>query len=153
MEASLRWMIKDDYDAVCSIESFNSKERLTPNDLVSNLRPCNSVGLVLELDYNIYGYVIYVLNETSIVVTHLAIVKECRRKGFGTKIISKLKNKLSTSRRTHIDMLVDEYNLNAQLFLKANGFTAISIAKEEQISKYLFTYNILIENTVGDTYD
>lgn len=145
MDTSLRWMITEDYQAVCKIESYSSQNPWTIADFKSNLRPCNSVGLVLEHDYNIYGYIIYILHDQYIEITNLAVAKEHRRKGFGSLIIKKLQGKLCTSRRTHLDVVVDEYNTGAHLFLKSTGFKAIQVLKGDSSDKYLFSYNILTQ--------
>lgn len=112
----VRWMIRRDLPEIIEMDN------VTESEMLAWLRQRNVIGMVAEIDNTIVGYYIYELHKTNVTVLKLFVKKENRRGKVGTALIDKLFSKLSNNRRNFIRIKIDEYNLSAQLFLKACGF-------------------------------
>ena len=80
-----------------------------------------------EMQQTLLGYVLYRLRPHSFVVANLAVSPSCRRQGVGTLLIDRIKDKLRPCKRTRIVADVADFNLDAQLFFRENGFRATKI--------------------------
>lgn len=146
MDAHVRWMINRDLDEVAQIEVESFQYPWSRDDIVRHLRQRNAIGLVAEHDSQVVGFVIYELHSRKLVLVNLAVSWLFRRRGVGTAMINKLAGKLSPARRSRIEVMVRECNLDAQLFLQATGFRATRVIKEpyEETDEdgYLMVYRV-----------
>jgi ribosomal-protein-alanine N-acetyltransferase len=115
---------------VMQIESSHKETLWTENDLIKVLRERNVIGMVVEENEAIIGFVVYELQKTSINILNLAVHPDHRRRKVGTAIMKKLKAKLTHNRRQYLTYDVRESNLDAHLFLKSQGLSAHKVARK-----------------------
>lgn len=126
----VRWMCDRDMPEVLAIEMQAFEFPWMEEDFMRCLRQRNCIGMVLERDELVQGFMIYEFHKKRMHVLDFAVAFECRRQGIGTQMIEKLINKLSWQRRTSIMLEISESNLPAQLFFRENGFRAISVLRD-----------------------
>lgn len=119
----IRWIIKRDSDRVREIENA-AGGKWRPNDLATSLRYRDSIGLVYEVDHFIQGFIIYRLSKKSIEIMKLVVDPNFQRKGIGSEIINRIKEKL-LHRRTSLIVEVSETDIGAQIFLAKNGLKIV----------------------------
>lgn len=83
-------------------------------------------GLVVQDSGKVVGYSTFEYTSSALRVFKILVDSEHRRQGLGTQIINYYKSQL-TEIWCRLKMDVRESNLDAQLFLKQNGFQAIQI--------------------------
>lgn len=128
----IRWMIRRDMESVLDIErrTFRKSERWSEQELVSNLRRRNTIGLIIESKFNdrdgfvTTGYVIYDLHKIHLDLLKLVVDPNFRRRGLGKALVEKLRHKMCPIRRNRIIAYVSEDDLESHLFLRATGFLA-----------------------------
>lgn len=133
MTTGIRWMIRRDTPEVMAIERASFEHSWAEEDLIRCLRQRNCIGMVLEHDESIVGFMIYELHKNTINVINFAVKPEFRRQGFGKMMIDKLISKLSAIRRTSIVFEVRDTLLDAQLFLRSCGFVATSVSRQHYL--------------------
>ena len=139
----LRWMIRRDMPEVLAIEeACFDWNAWTEDDFIRCLRQRNCIGMVVDKDERVVGFMIYELNRTKLTVLNMAVHPTFTRQGVGTAMVQKLVGKLSTQRRSMIDLDCWENNLSAHLFLKAMGFKATGVVQKEWGEAYRFEYRI-----------
>lgn len=133
MEVKMRWMLRSDLDRV---KCMNHLDEYSLDEFVN--KP-NSICHVAELDGSVVGYLFYEISpkSTAIKVSSLFVEPNHRRKGIGTSMIFKLLSKMRGG-KNRIEFVVSEYDLEAHLFLKNNGFRAVSVIKGSESSSYEF---------------
>ena len=129
LKVHIRWMIRRDLPEVLAIEVGSFEFPWSEEDFIRCLRQRNCIGMVAEHDDRVVGFMIYELDKNRIEVLNLATAAHHRRRGIGTQMIGKLAGKLSVQRRNRITLEVRETNLEAQLFLRAAGFRAVSVLR------------------------
>ena len=145
----IRWMIRRDMPEVLAIEEARFEFPWSEEDFVRCLRQRNAIGMVAELHEKVVGFMVYELHPRRIHILNLAV----RQKGIGTgrHLIEKLVSKLNPQRRNKIMLEVRESNIDAQCWLRALGFKAISILWDfYEVSPedaYLFQYTYRGEST------
>jgi ribosomal-protein-alanine N-acetyltransferase len=122
----IRWMIRTDLFEVLQIEHENFDYPWDEAMFIEELRRLNSIGMVATVADCVTAYMLYEILPNRIHVTNFAVRKDCHRRGIGTRMVDKLKSKLSTGRRTSLFLEVRETNLAAQLFFKAMGFKCVA---------------------------
>jgi len=122
-------MIRRDMPEVLRTEQDSFEQPWTEENFLHCLRQRNCIGMVAEDGDHIVGYVIYELHKTKLHVINLAVHPTFRHLGVGTQMITKLVSKLSSHRRTRITLEVRETNLAAQLFFRAQNFTATRVLR------------------------
>ena len=129
----MRWMIRSDLDKV---KCMNYLDEYSLNEFVN--KP-NSICHVAELDGSVVGYLFYEMSPRcpTIKVSSLFVEPSHRRKGIGTSMILKLFSKMIRG-KISIEFLVSEYDLEAHLFLRSNGFKAVSVIRGQEFSSYEF---------------
>ncbi|MBN2293535.1 MAG: ribosomal protein S18-alanine N-acetyltransferase [Pirellulales bacterium] len=145
----IRWMIRRDMPAVLDIEADSFEFPWLEDDFIRCLRQRNCIGMVVELDDRVVGFMVYELNKTRLHMLNFAVAPEFRRLGIGSQMIRKLIGKLSAQRRSRIVLEVRETNLAAQLFFRENGFRAVSVLREyyedTPEDAYLMQYRYRVE--------
>jgi [ribosomal protein S18]-alanine N-acetyltransferase len=135
-----------------AIEAKSFYHPWNENEFLRVLRQRNCIGMVAECGDKVVGHFLYELHKKKIQVLDLAVDPEFRRRGVGTQIINKLKGKLTNGRRSAIEMLVRESNLDAHLFLRECGFFASQVIRDHYDDTgedaYRFGYELPLENTV-----
>ena len=141
----IRWMINRDVEEVLEIDRHSFCDPWTRDELTSLLRYRNCIGMVIEIKDKTVGFMTYELHNTHFNVLRLAVHEDHRFEKFGTKLIDKLKSKLAEDRRKHIEMVVHEEQLEAQVFLRANGFICTRVIRNYYMhgeSAYFFQFSI-----------
>ena len=119
-----RWMVKRDMPEVLEIEAGSFAAPWSMEDFLEALRERNCIGMVVDRDDVILGFMLYQLEKDHLLLLNMAVCPDHRLRGVGKAMVAKLRSKLSGHRRTHILADVNERNLEAQLFFKAEGFLA-----------------------------
>ncbi len=139
----MRWMIRRDLTAVIGIDAAQFADPLSEQDFIDLLRVSSNIGMVIEYGGDVVGYVLYELHATRLNILRLAICPLFMRMSMGTLVIERLKAKLTNShRRKWLECLVPDDNLPAHLFLRANGFVAVSTVRKEGQDYYHFRYRV-----------
>ena len=119
-------MIRKDMAPVLEIEqeSFFG-HAWTEEDFIRCLRQRNCIGMVIELEDTVVGFMIYELHKTKLEILNFAVSPWYRRQGFGRLMLAILVGKLSFQRRWRIALGIRETNLDGQLFFRAFGFEVV----------------------------
>lgn len=125
----VRWMIRRDYPEVLAIERESFTNPWTEDDLLRALRNRNCIGMICENGEPIIGYMIYELHKNKLRILNFAVHPQWRRSGIGKVMIQRLIDKLSSHRRTRIEIYLRETNLPAQLFFKRHRFEALRVER------------------------
>lgn len=142
MELETRWMKKTDLSEAmrimksCGLESTDKQfDRL--------ISKASTVCVVAESEGAICGILTYDVGRVSkIKVISVCVDESARRKGVGSHLMSLVTSKLN-GKRNKVEMVVSEYNLSAQLFLRALGFKAVSVLDNSpNPSEYKFLYKL-----------
>ncbi len=127
----IRWMIRRDYLQVLTIENDCFGELAwSEDDFLNVLSDRDNIGMVVEADGLVVGYVVYRLRHQELRILNLGVCLNFRFHGVGRRIIETLVSKLNYKHRTMIRCFIPESNLDAQLFFRSLGFEAISILKQ-----------------------
>ena len=125
--AHVRWMIRRDLKEVFDIEDQCFDDPWSEYDFVRMLRRKDCIGMVAEWQDRVAGFMVYSLSRTRICLENFAVDPEYGRRGVGTRMLDKLKGKLSAVRRRAILVDVSEKNLRGHLFFKAQEFMATRV--------------------------
>jgi len=130
-DLKIRWMVKSDFYDVVHIDSLSYSFFWDYKKIFSIMTKNNSLGLVAEKNGIIIAYLIYESKMKSFSCSRLAVHPDHRRKGIGSDILNSIIFRMKKNKINKIDFLINEYNLEAQLFLKYNEFKAIDIIKNK----------------------
>jgi len=121
-------MIRRDMPEVLRIEEDVFEFPWSEEDFIRCLRQRNCIGMVCENgDHEIVGFMIYELHKTRLHLLTFAVAQRHQRNGYGQEMVFKLTTKLSHHRRNSIFLEVRERNLDAQLFFRQMGFSAVEV--------------------------
>ena len=110
---------KKDISRVAELEAVSFRFPLSNVDVQNYLTKKNFQGYKIEdKKKNLLAYIIFCTISNSVRIERLSVQTEHRRQGMGTYIVESLKSKTD-----YIEVLINEYNLDGQLFFKANDFT------------------------------
>jgi ribosomal-protein-alanine N-acetyltransferase len=148
-------MIRRDMPEVLAIEQASHDYPWCEEEFLRVLRQRNCIGMVAEYGERVVGFMIYELHKSRLQVLNFAVSPEFRRMGVGHQMAGKLVGKLSSHRRTRINLMVRESNLEAQLFFRVEGFRATEVMREHYEDtgedayhmQYLFDESALEEPT------
>ena len=141
-EVAVRWMVRQDIDALVRIENEAYDIPWARKSFISALQKVGTVGLVVETENEIIGYVIYIthrsgafpLQEMSsggIEILNLTVSESSRGDGIGTIVVEYLKDKIRKNKRhSELLMVVGDDALGAQLFLVSQDFQAVRVLHE-----------------------
>lgn len=124
----IRWMVRRDMKEILDIENACHQYPWQEEEFVRVLRQRNCIGMAAEHNGLVVGFMVYALHLRHLHILNLAVAP-IQRRGIGTAMIGKLKDKLDPDghRRTRLVAEVRETNLDALHFLKANGFIATEL--------------------------
>ena len=128
--AQIRWLIRRDMHDVLRIEAESFEFPWCEDDFMNALRQRNCIGMVVDVGIDVVGFMIYELHANRIDVLKIAVDPQWRRKGIGTAMLDRLKDKLFHQRRNEVQMIVRESNLPALLWLQRNEFLAVELLPE-----------------------
>lgn len=129
----IRWMIKRDMEEVCLTENETFITPWKEEDFTRLLKRRDYIGMVAELNGRIVAHTVYQLRQNRLVIRNLTVSPHHRREGIGRAIMDKLKAKLSPIRKPNLIIEVREENLQAQLFLRSQGFKWIKTVEREDV--------------------
>lgn len=135
-KTQIYWMIRRHVKRVLEIESQLFHEyAFDEAELLTTLKTQNVIGVVIGpcKGWSIFGYMIYELQETRIVVHRLAVDQQFHRQGYGRQCVERLIEKLSQQRRSEIIVDVPEEHLAAQLLFQRYAFHAEDIIKSDRV--------------------
>lgn len=123
----IRWMVRADMKEVEEIEQLMFQYPWSTDEFIRCLRQRNVIGLVAtdRQGDDVLGYCIYDLMPNRLVLLNFAVHPSCLRRGVGRQIVEKMATKLAPTRRSSLEIMVRETNIEAQLFFRALGFKAI----------------------------
>ncbi|HMF12539.1 MAG TPA: GNAT family N-acetyltransferase [Gemmataceae bacterium] len=152
---TFRQMAPRDLLQVWRIEQQTSARRWTVQDFLTVLQSGNTVGQIVEAADQIIGYVIYTVQSVpkedavpsdsihstfagphayfseqplNLVLLHLVVHPEWRRRGVGLALLGRLAKKLRHA-DDRIQSTIPESNLGAQLLLRAGGYKAVRVLR------------------------
>jgi ribosomal-protein-alanine N-acetyltransferase len=123
----VRWLIRRDMPEVLAIEN-ELPSPATEKEIIDCIRQRTMIGMVVEYEGLVVGYMIYELLKEKLRIHQLAVAKSHRRKGCGTALVQKIIRKLGDKNRTSIDIQVSDGNFELIGFLKSLGFFITSMA-------------------------
>jgi ribosomal-protein-alanine N-acetyltransferase len=127
LDIQTRWLIRRDFKEVLDIEQRSFDWPWTEEELVEFLRIRNAVGRVAEFNEKVVGYIFYKLEQRRYEVKSLAVDYDFRRQGVGRVLLARLE----CPHRPLVVAHVSEANLEAQQFMRACGYRAVSIEDRE----------------------
>jgi len=149
----VRWMLKEDLEAVLRIEQESFEFPWTESEFLACIQRPNCIAMVAVVQEKVVGYMIYEMGSQWFQILNLAVDAAYRRHGVGRVLVQRLINKLSPRRRHKVTLHVRETNLPAQLFFKAIGFRAKAILHDHYPDTaedaYLMTYELVPHVTVS----
>jgi len=152
---TFRQMAPRDLLQVWRIEQQTAVRRWTVQDFLTVLQSGQTVGQIAEVDDQVIGYIIYTVQSVpkenaepsdsihtpyagphanfsdqplDLVLLHLVVHPEWRRRGVGLALLGRLGRKLR-HQDDRIHTTVPEGNLEAQLLLREAGFKAVRVLR------------------------
>jgi [ribosomal protein S18]-alanine N-acetyltransferase len=129
-QLQVRWMIRRDMPSVLSIESESFDSPWNEEKIISYLRQRECIGVVVEHDSQVVGFMIYMFIQQRIHVARIGVHPDFRMQGVGATMLDKLKSKLTQDRRSRITADVIETNLPMHKFLRSEGFRATGATRK-----------------------
>jgi len=124
----IRYAVADDFYKIMDIENVCFPYPYTENEMISTL--ASNEPRVIESKEVVVGYMCYRQTEKSnYIIESLAVHPKFKRNGFGTEAIDYLKNLANAKFIKKIIAYVAEFNTDAHLFFKKNGFRCTRIVK------------------------
>jgi ribosomal-protein-alanine N-acetyltransferase len=120
-------MIRRDTPEILAIDTASFDRPWAEEQLLEFNRQRNQIGMIVEIEEEIVGYMLYELRRDSIHLARMGVHPDYRRCGIGRQIIDKLIAKLSSGRRHRLTLDCRESNLAAQLFYRSCGLKAVGI--------------------------
>ena len=129
---NVRWMIRSDLPRVLEIERLCFQYPWNEADFLKVLRVRSVIGMVVALQDELLGYMIYDLKKSSIKLLSIAVDPCVIGTGVGYEMIKKLKTKLH-DRRIEVQVSVRESNTYALRWLARQGFKAVEFARRPYV--------------------
>lgn len=136
---NIRWMLQKDVTRISKIENIYFKNPLSIIDISKKL-DSNSIGLIVENDSGIIGFMIYDRFDRYYIISRICVTEYHQRSGFGTKLINSVKNIL-TDKINQMRSYVDANNLESQMFFKNCSFQALKSNRILDKEFIIFVYN------------
>lgn len=124
----IRWMITRDMPQVAEIDQHCTSPWKAV-DFTDALRQREAIGMVVEKNDLVLGYMIYNLEEKQLLLKRIGVHKEYRHLGVGGFLMEKLKSKLKVGGRSTLAAVVRERHLDLQLFLRKCGLTCCLVER------------------------
>jgi len=136
-EVIVRYMDPKDAGAVSRLhrDEYHAADSLTVMRLLSYIKRSTYTPIVMELDGEIIAYAIYDLSDSGLRILHLLVAPEHRHRGHGAVMVEHMKIRLVPDEMSAICQ-VNEYDLDEQLFLRAQGFRCTQTSGQSLIMEY-----------------
>lgn len=122
LKTKIRWAVKIHLPAMTDIEEASSDTPWTRDDFVRNIRRANCIPLVAEHQGVVAGFAVVTLQSHRINILNMAVSPDCRHRKVGTQLIENIKDKLSSQRRSTVNIVIPETRMAGAMFLAAMGF-------------------------------
>ena len=126
------WLLRRDIAGVLDMLGWS------PRKLCRRLAGRSTLGMVVREGDAVSACMIYEYRPGQAVIRTLAVRPECRRRGFGTLLVTTLKDRVG-NRRTVVAS-VGERNLRAQKFFQACGSRAVKVRRGHKHDRYIFAW-------------
>lgn len=140
------FLLRDLKDALFLEREAFGDEAWPEDKLIHYLKDRNHLGLVVELYGTIVGYYVYQYTTYRYDIIRIVVANKWRRHKIGSSMINRLFSKLGNNsveypyKRSIINAVVPENNLNAQLFFRYFGFTADAVLNSgDYLMRYRFS--------------
>lgn len=145
----VRWMIRMDLPQVLRIEQDCYNFPWEEPDFLRCLRQRNCIGITIERQGRIVGFMIYELHKSKLHLLNFAVDPAYRRQKIGSGMVSSLLRKLNTHRRTKITVAIRERNLPAQRFFHSCNFRAVKVLRNyyEDSHEDAFLFQFVLPTT------
>ena len=141
--AQIRWLIRRDLDEVVQIERKSFAEPWIFSQLVAFQKRRNAIGVVIEDELSVVGYMLYSLYPGMIQVDRFAVDPECRRRGLATAAFNRIIERLKQQERHTAEVIVSERNDAAHGLLKSCGFRAVRVVRKSgEDDSYVFRFAV-----------
>jgi [ribosomal protein S18]-alanine N-acetyltransferase len=130
-QTEIRYATYKELPSIVSLEETCFEFPWSEHDFIHYLRSHATLSLVVELDNEVIGYVVYSVEGDKMEILNLAVDPNFRRNGIGSEILATLREQADLTNRNKIVGYVRESNLAAQLFLRSSGFIATEIKREQ----------------------
>ena len=121
---------------------FGKEAAWRDDDFAVVLDQSNCIGVICEIESMIGAYVFYQVSPGEVDILNLAVRPCLQRKGFGAKIIGRLKERFPTQK---LIAYVRESSLDTQLFFRSQGFKCVGIVEDyfehPEENCYLFVWS------------
>ena len=118
----LRFIGPSDWPEVMDIEKASFDYPWLEIEFRNFVREEGTTCLVGEMDCEVVGYVVYSRMAGGIFLNNIAVHQKYRRNGVGRDLLSAVKGRVH-GRWNYLFTDVSEYSLDAQLFLRSQGFS------------------------------
>src|SRR5262249_51554910 len=105
------------------------------------LEPNNNYAAIAETDGGAVGYAIWALDQKggTMVLCHVAVIKEWQRKKIGTALVNRLKKQCPRYAKLKCAAIVNDTELTTHLFLRANHFRCVKVLRNQpKEDRYVF---------------
>lgn len=103
-------------------------------------RGMDNVSLIADIGDTPVGYILLTLSKTRATIVRLVVTQDLRRRSIGTQLVERARLGYLKKDRICLSTEIDEYNIAAQMFLRANSFRANEIINEYGSDTYIFEY-------------
>ncbi len=98
--------------------------------------------ILLDKHEQLIGYVLYDKNDTDLEIIRLGVHPFHRKCGHGTRLLEKVKSKLTTN-KNKIVMHVPDHMLEGHLFLQHSGFIASRVDYNHYYRHHIDSYHFI----------
>ena len=126
MKYVVRWCLQSDLDTIASIEDESFEFPLEYDDFLLCLKRNDHVGLVVEYESKVVGFMLYQIKKEHYTLISIAVSPDYRRKAAGSALINYLKKTI----KNKIKLVVSDEKKQAHCFFKKNHFIAVKVLHE-----------------------
>ena len=126
---TIRRMTRDDLDVVMAIEADAFPSSWSRADFTACMDDSRCEARVAVRGPAVVGLAVWEMRDGGLHVTNLAVDKDRRRQGVGTRLVKHVTQLLDPSRCRYVYLEVREGNLPAQLFYRRLGFRATRVLR------------------------
>lgn len=129
LEVILRRLEPDEYEGAWRVAQERGVAPCSRDEFHRRCQVGLIAGIVAECRQRYAGLLLYAIHtgEAAVTVLTVEVAADLRRRGIGSALLANLRYRLQAAGPARIDALVDERNLESQLFLRANGFRAARV--------------------------
>lgn len=149
MGIEIRMLAREDMPKILQIEKDVCEYPWNYEEIKETLFQRWCIGYVAVFEGIVIGFMLFEMKEDSLFLLKFTVDKIPNKTYLvGTSMVNFLRNKLNLQNRTKIQILVDESNVESQLFFSSQEFQCVEIIKGFNLeSEYLFEFNLYNEET------